>query len=63
MNDILYETAPEDYPKLDLSSLSKEDLRELAYYTWSVYSQDGLVMAWREEKLLPLLAAEVLDDE
>ena len=51
----LYCLSPEDYLKLDITSLPPEDLKELAYYIWCCYEDDELLMDWRSKILLPIV--------
>jgi hypothetical protein len=53
--DSLYSLSPEDYLKLDITSLPPEDLKELAYYLWCCYEEDELLMDWRTKILLPIV--------
>jgi hypothetical protein len=57
---------PEDFPALNLNLYSAEALRELAYFLWTMYPTEDLLMQWRKEKLLPLLSIDdiiYLDDD
>lgn len=58
---------PEEFPTLDLTLYTDAALREMAYFLWSMYPEDAGLMAWREERLLPLVKIDDLiylnDDE
>ena len=61
-----YTLEPEQFPKLALDAYTPEALREMAYFLWSMYPDNLPVMAWRKEKLLPILKPDVtasLDEE
>lgn len=51
----LYDKTPEEYLKLEVNSLSQEEIKELAYYIWSVFPEHEEIQAWRSTSLLPLL--------
>jgi hypothetical protein len=58
-----YDLAIEDFPKLDLTSFSDTDLRELSYFVWAMYNENEGLMTWRNKRLLPLIRVESLLDE
>jgi hypothetical protein len=58
-----YQLEIEDFPKLDLTSYSDEDLREMSYFIWALYQGNEGLMTWRRERLLPLIRVESLLDE
>lgn len=53
----------EDFPKLDLTSMAYDELREMSYLVWAIYQEHAGLMTWRREKLLPLIRVESLLDE
>ena len=63
-----YELEPEQYMATDLSTLSQEEIDELAYFLWGMFHYHDELMAWRQTVLLPLVTthlslAEVEDEE
>ena len=58
-----YQLEIEDFPKLDLTSLPDDELRELSYFVWAIYQENEGLMTWRRERLLPLIRVESLLDE
>jgi len=63
-----YELEPEQYMAVDLSTLSQEEIDELAYFLWGMFHDHDELMAWRQTVLLPLVTthlsvAEVEDEE
>ena len=58
-----YDLDPEVFPTLDLTKYSNEDLVEMAYFLWCMYPHDIGLMAWRKEKLFPLLFIDELVNE
>mgnify|MGYP000381770782 CR=1 FL=1 len=58
-----YSLDPEDLKKLDLTALTREEVKEIAYFTWCFYHYDADLMNWRETQVLPLVAFETPGDE
>ena len=58
-----YQLDVDEFPKLDLTIYTHENLKELSYYVWAAYSDVDSVMQWREQRLLPLLRVESLVEE
>jgi hypothetical protein len=54
---INYSLEPKEFMKLDITSMSSNEVRELAYFIWCVYgdSEETELLSWRKEKLLPAL--------
>jgi hypothetical protein len=51
-----YNLEPQQYMELDLVSMDKRDINELAYFLWCVFRHDALLMEWRRSVLLPMTA-------
>lgn len=58
-----YDLKPEQFPTLDLTEYSDAMLAEMAYFLWSMYPDDVGLMAWRTERLLPLVRISDLNYE
>lgn len=54
---------PDQLTSLDLTMLAEDELKELSYFTWTMYPDDTDLMSWRESKLLPLIRIDNLDEE
>lgn len=63
MDETFYTLEPEQFEALALDSYNQSSLQEMAYFLWNVYPEDLNLMAWRKEKLLPLLKTPINEIE
>jgi len=59
-----FDFTPEQFVALDLTAYSEQALREMAYFIWTMHSEDPGLMAWRKQRLLPLVSIDdmIYDD-
>jgi len=63
LNADFFHLTSEQFISLDLTLYSPEVLKEMAHFIWVTYVDDASLMAWREEKLIPLIQIDHMDGD